>query len=241
MESGYMDPKTLVVKFRKGLDPQIQNAVTTMMTRCPSDTTLTAWYKAARDIDQNRASNEAFWSTHCTPTSLSNPLCLSIQPTLQLTQVHVRPTPGHSVPMDIDTSWQRTLITPTCYHCGKADHKVPDCPLQFDIRALMIKELKVELETRLVKRDIVPVEDCLSIMEEISPPDFFLDNKWTAHLHYLPVTTLMSCTWKIQMTLEQKPKTCKNLRFLWLLLQQQTSVLRPITLNGKGHSLRSLL
>jgi Retrotransposon gag protein len=26
-ESGYMDLKTLVVKFRRGLDPQIQNAV----------------------------------------------------------------------------------------------------------------------------------------------------------------------------------------------------------------------
>ena len=29
-ESRYMDPKTLVVKFRGGLDPQIQNAVATM-------------------------------------------------------------------------------------------------------------------------------------------------------------------------------------------------------------------
>ena len=44
MESRYTDPKTLVVKFRKGLDPQIQNAVTTMANRHPSDTALTAWY-----------------------------------------------------------------------------------------------------------------------------------------------------------------------------------------------------
>jgi hypothetical protein len=46
-ESGYMDPKTLVVKFRRGLDPQIQNAVATMAIGCPSDTAPMAWYKAA--------------------------------------------------------------------------------------------------------------------------------------------------------------------------------------------------
>ena len=42
MESGYTDPKTLVVQFRKGLDPQIQNAVATMTNGCSSDTALTA-------------------------------------------------------------------------------------------------------------------------------------------------------------------------------------------------------
>ena len=29
-ESGYTDPRTIVVKFRKGLDPQIQNMIATM-------------------------------------------------------------------------------------------------------------------------------------------------------------------------------------------------------------------
>jgi Retrotransposon gag protein len=46
-ESGYMDPKTLVVKFRRGLDPRIQDSVATMANGCPSDTTPTAWYEAA--------------------------------------------------------------------------------------------------------------------------------------------------------------------------------------------------
>src|SRR6202522_1961710 len=59
-ESGYTDPKMLVVKFRRGLDPQIQNAVATMTNGRPSDIAPTAWYEAARNIDQNRASNEAF-------------------------------------------------------------------------------------------------------------------------------------------------------------------------------------
>ena len=50
MESRYTDPKTLVVKFRKGLDPQIKNAGATMTNRCPSNIALTAWYEAARNI-----------------------------------------------------------------------------------------------------------------------------------------------------------------------------------------------
>ena len=29
-EAGYTDPRTIVVKFRKGLDPQIQNSIATM-------------------------------------------------------------------------------------------------------------------------------------------------------------------------------------------------------------------
>ena len=68
MESGYTDPKTLVVKFRKGLDPQIQNAVATMTNGHPSDTAPTAWYEAARNMD------------HCTPAPLSSPLCPPVQP-----------------------------------------------------------------------------------------------------------------------------------------------------------------
>ena len=48
-ESRYTDPKTLVVKFRRGLDLQIQNVVATMMNRWPSDIAPTAWYEGARN------------------------------------------------------------------------------------------------------------------------------------------------------------------------------------------------
>ena len=61
-EAGYMDPKTTVVKFRKGLDPQIQNTITTMAYGCPSDASLEDWFvhEVAKNVDQNRAANEAF-------------------------------------------------------------------------------------------------------------------------------------------------------------------------------------
>ena len=60
VEAGYTDPKMMVVKFRKGLDPQIQNTITMMAYGCPSNTSPENWYEAARTIDQNCTTNEAF-------------------------------------------------------------------------------------------------------------------------------------------------------------------------------------
>lgn len=115
-----MNPKMLVVKFRRGLDLQIQNTVATMANRCPSNTAPTTWYKAARNIDLNRASNEAFCSAYCTTAALS-PTHLTTQFAAHPlpTQAHVRPTPGHPGLMDIDTSQRRAPLPPTCYHCNK--------------------------------------------------------------------------------------------------------------------------
>jgi hypothetical protein len=80
-ESGYTDPKNLVVKFRRGLDPQIQDAVATMISGRSSDIVSTAWYEAAKNIDQNRASNEAFCSAYHTLDPLTDSLPPSpIQP-----------------------------------------------------------------------------------------------------------------------------------------------------------------
>ena len=49
-----------VVKFQKGLDPQIQNTIATMACGWPSDDSLEDWYEAAKNVDQNHAANEAF-------------------------------------------------------------------------------------------------------------------------------------------------------------------------------------
>ena len=56
-EAGYMDLKIIVVKFRKGLDPQIQNTIAMMAYGRPSDASPESWYEAAKNVDQNRAAN----------------------------------------------------------------------------------------------------------------------------------------------------------------------------------------
>jgi hypothetical protein len=63
-DSGYTDPKTIVVKFRRGLDSQIQNAIATMASGRPSETNPASWYRVARTVDRNRETNEAFQSTY---------------------------------------------------------------------------------------------------------------------------------------------------------------------------------
>jgi hypothetical protein len=52
-EAGYTDPKTIVVKFRRGLEPRVQDAIATMTSRCPSDKVPAKWYSAAHTLDQN--------------------------------------------------------------------------------------------------------------------------------------------------------------------------------------------
>ena len=164
-ESGYTDPKTLVVKFRRGLNPDIQNAVATMTHGRPSDTLPTAWYEAARNIDQNRASNEAFRSVHRTITPLLRPPTFSPTRPLAPVQAHVKPSPGHPVPMDVDWNKRKAPTTPpTCYRCG-GPHTIPNCPRRFDIRAWTTEELEAEVSNRYAKRDAVPLEDCPSTTE----------------------------------------------------------------------------
>jgi len=176
-ESGYTDPKTLVVKFRRGLDPNIQNAVATMTHGRPSDTAPSAWYEAAKNIDQNRASNEAFRSVYrtITPPSLRPPTFSPARPLTQV-QAHVKPSPGHPVPMDVDWNKRRApTIPPTCYRCGGM-HTIPNCPRRFDIRAWTTEELEAEVLERLAKRDAVPPEDCPSVTEEDAVTEGFLQD-----------------------------------------------------------------
>jgi hypothetical protein len=76
-DSGYADPKTIVVKFRRGLSVSIADVVATMASSRPDDLDPEAWYEAAIRFDQNQAANAAFQSAHFaapqTKTTVSAP------------------------------------------------------------------------------------------------------------------------------------------------------------------------
>jgi len=61
-DARYTDPRTLVVKFRRGLKLNVQSQIATMPFGRPADTDPEAWYAAAWRIDQVRLANEAFQS-----------------------------------------------------------------------------------------------------------------------------------------------------------------------------------
>ena len=61
--SGYTDGLAIVVKFRRGLDPEIQNYIANMMEGRPDDDDVDGWYVAASRCDENRTTNAAFHSS----------------------------------------------------------------------------------------------------------------------------------------------------------------------------------
>ena len=194
-EAGYTDLKIAVVKFRKGLDPQIQNTIATMAYGRPSDASPEGWYEAAKNVDQNRAANEAFktayWAPASTPTRLTSVPLRPVQPSQSQASpnAYIHPTPSTSVPIDIDSSRKKDPTPITCYRCHQLGHKALDCPSRFDIRLLTNEELENELMNR---RDIPPTEVLLMEMEFEAPKekDFVWDNKWKARPHCPPIIVL---------------------------------------------------
>jgi len=107
-DAGYMDPQTLVVKFRRGLRLGIQNQIATMPYGRPADTNPDAWYRAARRIDQACLANEAFQSMSCSTPSAS------------LKTVFARPLP---------LSVARLPLTPpSSYSEASTDHSIYGSP-----------------------------------------------------------------------------------------------------------------
>ena len=67
-DSGYSDPKTIVVKFHRGLNYQILMALASMPIGRPSNRDPEAWFHLAVQMDQNQAADNAFHSVHCRAT-----------------------------------------------------------------------------------------------------------------------------------------------------------------------------
>jgi hypothetical protein len=68
-DSGYTDPKTIVVKFCQGLDQRISATLAGMVSGRLSDTDLEAWFNLAVQMDQNRPADEAFQASHHTTSA----------------------------------------------------------------------------------------------------------------------------------------------------------------------------
>ena len=172
-DSGYTDPKTIVVKFRRGLDRRISSALAGMATGRPMDTDPERWFELAVQMDQNRAADEAFLSSHrAPPSSQSAPRPGNkggnsvLMPPPRF--AHVKPSPGNPVPMDIDAARKKVATPDTCRRCGETGHWSKNCPHRFDVRLMDSDELQTFLENKLASLDVAQEE---SALDEEAPKD----------------------------------------------------------------------
>jgi hypothetical protein len=97
-DSGYTNPKTIVVKFHQELDQRISTALAGMASGRPSDTDPEAWFNLAVQMDQNHTANEALQASHCT-TSTPTPVACSyasvLRPPLPAQFAHSSPSLGN--------------------------------------------------------------------------------------------------------------------------------------------------
>jgi hypothetical protein len=139
LESGYTNPKMIVIKFRRGLNPAIVDVVATMVAGRPNDLDPDPWYEAAICINQNQVANAAFHSAHIPAYQLKTPVPTPIirsQPAtrFQMRFTHAIPTPG------------KARAEPTCFHCGQLGHMVHDCPQRLDVRSMNWDKVDILME-----------------------------------------------------------------------------------------------
>ena len=164
--AGYREGLAMVMKFRKGLRHDIQDAIAQLATGRPSDSDPHAWYEAAISCVENMESNALFHSVARTAPSTSAFRTFLQVPAqvAQNTAPHPpvappsRPQPNYA-PMEIDAAKKKAPNLEICYRCGEPGHKRPQCPKRFDIRHMSMEECEEWLQEKALQKDVEEVAE----------------------------------------------------------------------------------
>src|SRR6202035_5814068 len=155
-EARYTDGLAIVMKFRKGLDWDIQDRITEMVQGRPNDADPQGWYNAAQLLDANKSANQAFHGSQRTAPPVPNTRSIfpvtrntGLAPTNSRPAVNVWPSayPGVPargsnipVPMEVDATRRRNPIPMLCRRCGEPGHFAKECPRSYDVRYMTSEE-----------------------------------------------------------------------------------------------------
>jgi hypothetical protein len=167
--AGFDDPLIKVSKYRTGLDPAINFAITSSSDP-PSLRDYQAWrLRAYRQYEsQVRSRTIGGFPRPAGPVRPRPvPVVPAPPPVAPLLSRPAAPASPAPVPMDVDRTRARANVRRTCYRCGDPGHIVRDCPVPHDVRSSDIldevvrqlgDELLEELMARLATSSNLPDE-----------------------------------------------------------------------------------
>ena len=172
----YFEGSHVVLKFRQGLNPKIQDHVACLTSGRPSDEIPKQWFDAAILCDENRIANEAFRTASRTvshpetssttnsvfrrlPTRVLNPpppLSRFAPPIASASNPsrYTPPVPSISTP-----SRPKDPSTLVCFRCGQHGHTRPDCPKRFDVRYMDFEERQGFAQEEFVALDVMETKE----------------------------------------------------------------------------------
>ena len=170
-KSQYSDDLAIVLKFRKGLDSEIQNQIAKSRVDRPADNDTEGWYEAAKCLDRNRLANEVFneaagrRSTTTTTAPPPRNTFVRISPTPAAVPNAQPPRPRLPNPTTPHLAAASRSTPPmTCFKCNEPGHTIRECPKRFDIRHLSIEELNEAIQERLASMDVR--QERVAVVEE---------------------------------------------------------------------------
>jgi hypothetical protein len=141
--AGYKDGLPIVVKFRKGLNRDIQDQIAQLAIGRPRDDEPEEWFQAAVTADENRTTNLLFHGgtrTSAPRTSGGFVPMQRLTSPIQGPRLPISANPRSGVGYPVKAERPANEHPDVCRRCGKTGHWAKDCEKRFDIRLMTVDE-----------------------------------------------------------------------------------------------------